>query len=833
MADGTILPTYIEEEMRESYMTYAMSVIIARALPDARDGLKPSQRRILVAMNDLNLSPGAQPRKCAKIAGDTSGNYHPHGEQVIYPTLVRLAQDFNMRYPLINGQGNFGSIDGDPPAAMRYTEARMTPTAVDLLEDLDKETVDYVANYDETRTEPTVLPGKLPNLILNGATGIAVGMATSIPPHNLREIADALTALIDDPEIDDFQLLEHVQAPDFPTGGIICGKEDVMRGYLTGQGRAVVRARTHVEDFKKDRERIVITEIPYQVNKTSLIEKIADLVRDGHIAGISDLRDESDRKGMRIVIELKKDAPADIILNTLFQRTQLQATFSMNMLALVDNEPRVLSLKQILTEFVRHRMEVVRRRTEFDLRKAEARAHILEGLKIALDHLDAVIALIRASQDPAEAKSGLMETFELSELQAQAILDMRLQRLTGLERDKIEAEYLELLKLIEQLKAILASEMLIRGIIKEEIADLRERFGDDRRTDVIDAVVEIGNEDLIAEEDMIVTISHTGYVKRLPLDTYRKQNRGGRGVAGAVAKDEDFLEHLFIASTHSYLMFFTDKGRCHWLKTYQIPVASRTARGKSAANLLKLDEGEKITAVISTTDFPEDRYLVMATEGGYIKKTPLSAFQNVRKVGIYAISMEEGDRLIEAKVTDGDAEVVIAKANGKAIRFHESEVRPMGRTARGVRGVTIEDGDRVVGMITLDRGGSILVVTENGYGKRTVIDDYRITRRGGKGIITVKANKRNGELISIKEVVDSDELMIITRKGIVIRMQVAGISMMGRNTQGVKVVNPDEGDIVVDVARLMIEEDDDEGGGPGAGSDENGNDENGKANDTA
>lgn len=810
MSEETILPVSIEDEMRVSYMTYAMSVIIQRALPDVRDGLKPSQRRILVAMNDLNLSPGSHPRKCAKIAGDTSGNYHPHGEQVIYPTLVRLAQDFNMRYPLVQGQGNFGSIDGDPPAAMRYTEARMAAPALDILSDLDKETVDFQPNYDETKEEPKVLPSRFPNLIVNGATGIAVGMATSIPPHNLDEVSQALIALVDDPDLQDGAILEMVLAPDFPTGGIIYGKEGVRTAYLTGHGRVIIRARTEVEEFKGGRERIIITEIPYQINKTSLIERIADLVRDRQVEGISDLRDESDRDGMRIVVELKKGAPSAVILNQLFQRSQMQHTMSIILLALVNGEPRVLTLKEMLKEYINHRMIVIRRRTEFDLKKAEARAHILEGLRVALDNLDAVIELIRASQDAAEAKAGLMERFELSDKQAQAILDMRLQRLTGLEREKIEGEYLELIQMIELLRSILASEIKIRAIIKEEILELREKYGDDRRTDIIDAVVELGTEDLIAEEDMVVTISHTGYIKRLPTHTYRQQKRGGRGIAGASVKEDDFLEQLFVASTHTYLMFFTDQGRCYWLKTYQIPVAGRTARGKSAINLLQLHPGEKITAVIPTMDFPSNRYLMLVTKNGYIKKTALSEFSNVRKVGILAIRMDDGDRLIEAKVTDGEREVIIARSAGKAIRFREEEVRPMGRTARGVRGVSLDEDDEVVGMITLERGGSVLVVTENGYGKRTEVDAYRVTRRGGKGILTIIANERNGRLVSIKEVVDDDELMIITRKGIVIRMPVSGISSMGRVTQGVRVVNLDEGDEVVDVARLVLDDESDE-----------------------
>lgn len=815
MTEETILPVRLEKEMTESYLTYAMSVIIQRALPDVRDGLKPSQRRILVAMNDLRLAPGSQHRKCAKIAGDTSGNYHPHGEQVIYPTLVRLAQPFNMRYPVVDGQGNFGSIDGDPPAAMRYTEARMARPATHLLEDLDKETVDFRANYDETKDEPVVLPGKFPNLLVNGCSGIAVGMATNIPPHNIREVADALTAVIDDPDVPDVALLDYVKGPDFPTGGVIHGMDGIRRAYMTGHGRVVVRARTSMEPYKNDRERIVIHEIPYQVNKTSLIEKIAGLVRDGEVEGISDIRDESDRKGMRIVVELKKDAPTQVIMNQLFQRTQMQDTFGVSLIALVDKEPRVLTLRNLLSEYVRHRRDVVRRRTEFDLRKAEDRAHILEGLRIALDNIDEIIALIRASADTETARTGLMERFGLSEKQAQAILDMRLQRLTGLERKKIEEEYLELIKTIEDLKSILASEARISQILKDEIQEMKDTYGDERRTDIIDDVVSFDFEDLIADEDMVITISHAGYIKRLPVGTYRKQNRGGRGIMGATTKDDDFVEQLFIASTHSYLMFFTDQGRCYWLKAHQVPPAGRTARGKAVVNLVQLRKDEKITAVIAVRDFPDDKYLVLATRKGYIKKTPLSAFGNPRRVGIYAISMEEGDNLIEAKVTDGNREIVLAKLLGKAIRFPEEEVRPMGRTARGVRGVNVDAGDEVIGMVTLDRNGSIIVVTENGFGKRTTIDEYRVTKRGGKGIITVKASERNGRLVGIREVVDTDELMIITRNGIVLRLEVSGVSMMGRNTQGVKMINLDEGDVVMAVARVVNEENEDLEIGPG------------------
>ncbi len=826
MAQETVLPVRLEKEMTESYLTYAMSVIIQRALPDVRDGLKPSQRRILVAMNDLNLGPGSQHRKCAKIAGDTSGNYHPHGEQVIYPTLVRLAQPFNMRYPLIDGQGNFGSIDGDPPAAMRYTEARMASPAMQILEDLDKETVDFIPNYDETKEEPVVLPSKFPNLVVNGCSGIAVGMATSIPPHNIREVADALVALIEDPDLPEVAMLDYVKGPDFPTGGIIHGVEGIRSAYLTGQGRITVRARTNVETYKKDRERIIITEIPYQVNKSALIEKIAELVRGEAVDGIADIRDESDRKGMRIVIELKKEAPTRVILNQLFQRSQMQDTFGVSLLALVDQRPRVLSLKRLLEEYLKHRHEMVRRRTVFELGKAEARAHILEGLRIAIDAIDAIIALIRASADTETARNGLMEQFGLSEKQAQAILEMRLQRLTGLERKKIEEEYLALIQTIENLRGILASEARIREILKAEVLEMKELYGDERRTDIIEDVVSLGTEDLIADEDMIITISHQGYAKRLPVGTYRKQHRGGRGITGAVVKEDDFVEQLFIASTHSYLLFFTDQGRCYWLKAHQVPQAARTARGKAIVNLVQLREGEKITAVVPVREFRDDHYLVLATRLGTIKKTPLSAFGNPRRVGIVAVTMDEGDRLIAAKVTDGTREIVLAMAKGKAIRFSERDVRPMGRSARGVRGATVDEGDEVIGMVTLEREGSIIVVTENGFGKRTTIEEYRTTKRGGKGIITVKPSARNGKLVAIREVVDSDELMIISRGGIILRLAVSGVSMLGRNTQGVRMIHLDEGDVVMAVAPVVRDEEGgDVGGGEDAGAETAGADE--------
>jgi len=807
--DGTsrVLPIDIEDEMQSSYIDYSMSVIVSRALPDVRDGLKPSQRRVLVAMNDLNLAPGSGYRKCAKIAGDASGNYHPHGEAVIYPTLVRMAQDFNLRYTLVDGQGNFGSVDGDPPAAMRYTEARLTRAAVELMADLDKETVQFVPNYDETKEEPTVFPGKFPNLLVNGSSGIAVGMATNIPPHNVAEVCDAITALIETPELPDKELLKIVKGPDFPTGGIIYGRGGIRDAYLTGRGRVVLRARATIEEYKKDREAIIVTEIPYAVNKSALLETIADLVRDGKVQGIADLRDESDRDGMRIIIEVKRDANANVVMNQLFKHAQLQVTFGVIMLALVNGRPKVLSLREMIGEFIEHRVIMVRRRSEFELRKAEARAHILEGLKIALDNIDAIIKTIRASRTPDDAKTALMSEFELSGEQAQAIIDMRLGRLTSLERDKIDEEYKEILQTIERLKTILSSRANILVVVREETAEIRKTFGDARGTEIVDASGEFEVEDLIAEEDMVITISHLGYIKRLPVTTYRRQGRGGRGVTGAKTREDDFSEHLFIASTHQYILFLTDFGRLYWLKVHELPEGGRTARGKAIVNLLPLQKEEQICGYVPVREFTEDHFLVMATAGGVIKKTFLTEFSRPRRSGIIACALDEGDRLIGAAITDGGHDVLLAKSGGKAIRFREKDVRPMGRTARGVRGVETDGDEKVVGMVTVKgEDHSILVVTENGYGKRTKLEDYRITNRGGKGIITVKATTRNGALVAIKEVVPSDELMLITQKGIVIRMSVDSIAEIGRNTQGVRLMKPDEGDRVVAVARLVTEE---------------------------
>jgi DNA gyrase subunit A len=805
-----IVPVYIEEEMKSSYIDYSMSVITSRALPDVRDGLKPSNRRILVAMNDLNLTPGRPHRKCAKIAGDTSGNYHPHGEQVVYPTLVRMAQDFNMRYVLVDGQGNFGSVDGDAPAAMRYTEARLAPLATEMLEDLEKETVAFQPNYDETRKEPVVLPSKFPNLICNGASGIAVGMATNIPTHNLSEVVDALVALIDDAELENDKLLDYLPGPDFPTGGIVQGKRGIVDAYMTGRGRIALKARVNVEKQKSGKESLIITEIPYQINKSNLLERIAHLVRDKLIDGIADLRDESDRDGMRIVVELKRDAQTEVVLNQLFKHTQMQTTFGVIMLALVDGEPKILKLKEMLTLFLEHRHEVITRRTQFELNKAEHRAHILEGLKIALDHIDAVIKLIRSSKTVEDARVGLMKKFKLSEIQAQAILDMRLQRLTGLEREKVEQEYLDTIKLIEKLKGILASKPKRMNIIKEELVELKKKYGDERRTEIREEEEEeFTIEDLIAEEDMVITITHSGYIKRLSVSSYRRQSRGGKGVIGIETKQEDFVEHLFIASTHNYILFFTPRGRCHWIKVHEIPVGGRLAKGKPIVNMLDLGEEEAIAAFLPVKGFDDKHFVVMASQDGIIKKTLLSAFSNPRRGGINAMNIPEKDVLIEAKMTDGTCDIVLASKEGQAIRFPEDKVRDMGRTAYGVKGITLAKSDLVIGMVVVKRDATLLSVTENGYGKRTSIADYRVTNRGGKGIINIKTTERNGKVVDIKEVVTDDELMLITQKGIIIRQPVKQISVIGRATQGVRLINLTSGDKVVDVARVAKGEEND------------------------
>lgn len=801
-----IVPVYIEEEMKDSYIDYSMSVIVSRALPDVRDGLKPVHRRVLYGMLDLGLRPNSAYKKSARIVGEVLGKYHPHGDTAVYDTMVRMAQDFTMRYPLIDGQGNFGSMDGDSPAAMRYTEARLAPIAEELLRDLDKDTVDFVPNFDESLKEPTVLPAVLPNLLVNGSSGIAVGMATNIPPHNLGEVVDALIALINRPDLRVDSLMKHIKGPDFPTGAIIYGYEGIDEMYRTGRGRIVIRARANIETVRGGRENIVISELPYQVNKANLIEKIADLVREKKIEGIMDIRDESDRDGLRVVIELKRDAQAEVILNQLYKHTQMQVTFGAIMLALVDGAPRILNLKEILQHFIDFRHEVVVRRTKFELDKAEKRAHILEGLKICLDNIDEIVAIIKKSRNPDTARNSLMKRFGLTEIQAQAILDMRLQRLTGLERKKIEDEYRETIKLIEKLRSILESREKRMQLIKEELLQLKEKYADDRRTEIIVETEEFTIEDMIAEEDMVITISHTGFIKRFPVSSYRRQLRGGRGYTGASTKEEDFIEHIFIASTHHYILFFTDKGRCYWLKVHEIPQAGRASKGRAIVNLLKISKDEKIAAFVNVRDFSDNLYVVMATKQGLVKKTKLSAYGNPRRGGINAITIRPEDDLIEAKLTDGNNEILLCTRKGLAIRFHEKEVRDMGRTATGVKGIELAKDDYVVGMMVIKREGYVLVVTENGYGKRTELKEYRVSHRGGKGIITLRVTEKTGPLVRIMEVIDEDEIMIITSKGIVLRQSVKDISVVGRNTQGFRLIRLKEDDRVADVARVVKEE---------------------------
>jgi DNA gyrase subunit A len=803
-----VVPIDIEEELKHSYLDYSMSVIVQRALPDARDGLKPSQRRVLLAMHDLGLLPGRAFRKCAKIAGDTSGNYHPHGEQVIYPTLVRMAQDFVMRYPLVDGQGNFGSVDGDAPAAMRYTEARMSPHAVELLADIDKDTVNFIPNYDDTRKEPVVFPGRLPNLLCNGSSGIAVGMATNIPPHNLGEVTRAAIALLDDPDLPDDDLLELVPGPDFPGGGIVFGRDGIRDTYLSGRGKIVVRARANIET-KEDggKEAIVISEIPYQVNKSGLLESIAELVRRKKIEGIGDLRDESDRDGMRIVVEMKRDAVAEIVLNQLYKHTQMQATFGAILLCLVDGRPRTLTLRELLEHHLSYRTDIVERRTRFLLGKAEEKAHLLEGLRIALEHLDAVIAVIKAAKDTTKARDDLMARFSLSERQAQAILDMRLARLTALERRKLEEEYLELIKEIERLRTILSSREQIQRVVRQELTEIAESLGDDRRTDIVGVTGDFRLEDLIAEEDMVVTISHAGYIKRIPVHTYRRQHRGGKGITGAGTRQEDFLEHMFIASTHSYILLFTSRGRCYWLKVHEAPQGGRLAKGKALVNLVQLQKDEKIRAIVPVKEFDESAFVVMATAGGLVNKTRLTAYSHPRRTGIRALSIRPADELIEASLTDGTQDIVLATREGQAIRFPETEVRPTGRDTMGVKGISLSrEGDRIVGMVNVKREACLLGVTEKGFGKRTPLSEYRVTHRGGKGIVNLKTTTRVGKVLAIKEVVASDELMLMTREGMIIRLPISGVRVTGRAAQGVKLINLAPGDEVVDVARVVPEE---------------------------
>jgi len=808
-----VVPVSLEEEMKSSYIDYAMSVIVARALPDVRDGLKPVHRRVLFGMHELGVPHNKPYKKSARIVGEVLGKYHPHGDTAVYDSMVRMVQDFSLRYPLVDGQGNFGSVDGDSPAAMRYTEARLARIADEMLRDLDKNTVSFAANFDESLQEPTVLPSYLPNLLINGASGIAVGMATNIPPHNLGEIVDGLVATIENPKLKPEELIKIVKAPDFPTGGIIYGYEGVKEAFLTGRGRIVIRAKANIEVLKNDRENIIITEIPYQVNKAVLIEKIADLVREGKVDGISNIRDESDRDGMRVVIELKRDGQPALTLNQLFKHTAMQVTFGVIMLALVNGQPKVLTLQQMMQYFLEHRMDVLKKRTQFDLDAAERRAHILEGYIIALDNIDAVIQTIKKSKDTETAKNNLMKKFKLSEIQAKAILDMRLQRLTGLERQKIEDEYKETIKFIEKQKGILTNEKKRWSIIKDELLALRERYADERRTTIERELKEFSLEDIIAEEDVVVTISHAGFIKRFPVSGYRKQGRGGKGVTGAGTREEDFIEHMFIASTHHYIMFFTDRGKCYWLKVHEIPEGGRATKGRSILNLIEKDKEEKITAFVTVKEFTDDKFIVMATERGTVKKTVLSAYSNIRKGGINAISLAAGDRLIEAKLSEGKNEIIIGTRDGMACRFNEKDVRNMGRTATGVRGIRLRKGDVVIGMIVIRNATTLMVVTEKGFGKRSEIEDYRLSRRGGKGVITVKTSDRNGKLIAIKEVNDSDELVIITTGGMVIRQAVKELRVMGRNTQGVRLIRLNEGDDIADIARVIPEEENGNGNG--------------------
>src|SRR6266487_2537578 len=820
--DERLTPIAIEDEMRSSYLDYAMSVIVGRALPDVRDGLKPVHRRILYGMNEMGLVHNRAPRKSAKIVGEIMGNYHPHGDTAIYDTLVRMAQDFNMRYLLVDGQGNYGSVDGDPPAAMRYTEARLTKLAEALLADIDKDTVDFRPNYDDSRTEPIVLPANVPNLLINGAGGIAVGYATNIPTHNLAEVVDGLLILIDNAAVTVDQLMEVVPGPDFPTAGYIYGTQGIKDAYRTGRGLLTLRAKVVVEtDERTDRDRIVVTEIPYQVNKARLIEKIAELIQDKKIEGIADLRDESDRYGMRIVIELKKGEIPVVLINQLYKHTPMQSTFGVIMLALVNNRPELLTLKQILEAFIEHRREVVVRRTAYDLRKAEERAHILEGLKIALSHLDAVIALIKRSRSPEEARIGLMREFTLSETQATAILDMKLQRLTQLERDKLTQEYEEIIKRIAYLKSVLDSEPLVRQIIKDELQALREEYRDEQRTQIVPEAADINIEDLIAQEEVVVTISHAGYIKRNPVSLYRAQRRGGKGKIGMGTKEEDFVETLFTASTHDYLLFFTDAGKVYWLKVHEIPEAGRAAKGKAMVNLLALAGEEQVTATLPVKAFRDDRYVIMATRMGTIQKTELSAYGNPRLGGIIALTLDSGDKLIGVEITDGQREILLGTRQGIVIRFKEDDVRPMGRTARGVRGISLDEGNEVIGMetITPDSTAAILTVTEYGYGKRTAVSEYRLQGRGGRGIISVKVTEKNGPAVSFHQVRDDDEIMVMTAEGKILRTKVDDVREISRNAQGVRLIDMGDNDRVIGVAKLaettpegVIEADGDESG---------------------
>ena len=807
----TKIPVNIEDEMKKSYLDYAMSVIIGRALPDVRDGLKPVHRRILYAMFDAGNHYDRVYRKSAKTVGEVIGKYHPHGDVAVYDTIVRLAQDFSMRYCLIDGQGNFGSVDGDPPAAMRYTEIKMDKIAHELLNDIEKETVEFGPNYDASEQEPLVLPAAFPNMIVNGSSGIAVGMATSIPPHNLAEAVDAINMMIANPDVSIRELMEVIPGPDFPTGAYIYGLDGIREAYETGKGRIIMRARAETEvDPKTERESIIITEIPYQVNKAQLIEEIAILVKAKKIEGIGDIRDESDRQGIRIVLEVKRGEISAVILNNLYKRTKLQMTFGAIFLAIVNNQPRILTLKDLIRHFIDFRKEVVVRRTAFDLRKAEEKAHILEGLKLAIDHLDEVIALIKRSKTPLEAKSALMQRFSFSDIQAHAILDMKLQRLTGLEREKIAEDYQQTLMLIESLKQILASDQRVRQIISEDLERIKKEYADVRRTEIVAATTEITIEDMIAEEEMVITCTHSGYIKRSPLASYRSQRRGGKGKIGMTTKEEDFVEHLFIASTHSYILVFTDSGKVHWLKVHEIPEVGSAGRGKAIVNLISIPQGERVAALLSVKAFEEGKYILMASKKGIVKKTSLSAFSNPRAGGIIALSIDEGDDLFSVKLTDGQSDVFIATHGGKCIRFVEKQIRPMGRSARGVRGIRLLKDDYLVEMDALSREGAILTVSEKGFGKRTDVKEYRKQGRGGSGIRNIKTTARNGKVVGVMEVRAEDQIMMITLNGKIIRMRVKGISTIGRSTQGVRLIDLEEGDAVVSVVKLAEKEEGDE-----------------------
>jgi DNA gyrase subunit A len=811
-----ILPRLIEEEMQQSFINYSMSVIVSRALPDVRDGLKPVHRRILYAMNELGLLPGRPYKKSATVVGDVLGKYHPHGDSSVYDALVRMVQDFSLRYPLIDGQGNFGSVDGDPPAAYRYTEARLTDVAVAMLEDIEKNTVDFQSNFDDRLREPTVLPSKIPNLLVNGSSGIAVGMATNIPPHNLREVCQAVEYLIDHPEASVADLRKFIKGPDFPTGAFIYGRDGLQEAYEQGRGRVVMRARAQIEEKESSgRAQIVITEIPYQVNKENLVKSIAELAIEKKIEGIAGVNDESDKDGMRIVVDLRRDAIPNVVLNQLYKHTAMQSTFGVIMLALDKGVPKVMNLKQLLERFVEHRHEIIVRRTQFDLDAAQAREHILEGLKIAVDHIDEVVEIIKKSKDVPDADARLRKRFGLTEKQSDAILNMRLARLTGLEIEKLEAELKEVRATIKELKSILASKPKRMQLLKEEMAEVAAKYGDERRTEILADQSEFSVEDLIAEEDMVITISHAGYIKRIAVSTYRRQRRGGRGLTGMQTKDEDWVEHLFIASTHDYLMFFTNTGQVYWLKVHEIPQGGRASRGKPVIHCIAIRPEERIAATVAVRDFAADKYLIFATRNGTVKKTSLAEYGHVRSTGIRALNIEPGDELIDVQLCDRESDIVLATADGMSIRFHQGEVREMGRVATGVKGIDLAPGDRVIGMVVIRRDATLLVVTEKGFGKRSELADYRVQKRGGKGIITLKRTEKTGALVALKEVQPADELMLITKHGVIIRLPVAQIRVISRNTQGVKVMNLDPGDAVVDVARVVNE---DEGAAEEAGA---------------